>query len=83
MNETNWFEWAVGLVMAAGGWIFKRHVRRVDELEEQMRGRVSKEDFDNLADTVRAEVAAIHARMDRKFDDQTQRIFEMLRDRRQ
>lgn len=78
MNEPNWFEYTAGVVMAAMGWMFKRHVARVDELE---RTAVKKADFDQLADTVRAEVTAIHDRMDRKFDDQTSRIFEMLNKR--
>lgn len=34
MNEPNWFEWAAGIAMAALGWLFKRHVNRVDELEK-------------------------------------------------
>ena len=78
MND-NWFEYTAGVVIAALGWLFRRHVHRVDKLERTM---VHKEDFDQLADTVRSDVSGLHERIDRKFDEQTNRIIEMLRDRR-
>lgn len=78
MNDSHWFEIAAGAVMGAFAWLFKRHVHRVDDLEKTM---ARKEDFDRLADTWRDDVTAIHDRIDRKFDEQTNRIFEMLRDR--
>lgn len=68
---------AAGL-MSVLTWLGKRQVRRIDRLETTT---VKKEDFDQLADTVRSEVTAIHDRMDRKFDEQTNRIFQMLRDK--
>lgn len=80
MNEPNWYELGLAAVTAAIAWLFKRHVTRVDELEKSA---VKKADFDQLADMVRADVTAIHDRIDRKFDEQTRQIFEMLRDRRQ
>lgn len=79
MNDQPWFEIIAGAVMGAFAWLFKRHVHRVDHLEKTV---VRKEDFDQLADTVRSDITAIHERIDRKFDEQTGRIFEMLRDRR-
>lgn len=78
IGNESWFEAAVAGVLGLFTWLFKRHVHRVDEIE---RTTVKKEDFDQLADTVRSEVTAIHDRMDRKFDEQTNRIFQMLRDK--
>lgn len=79
VNEPNWFELGLAAVIAGFGWFVKRLVSRQDELE---RTAVRKCDFDQLADTVRADVSALHERIDRKFDEQTRQIFEMLRDRR-
>lgn len=86
-EQPNWAEAVLAAAITAIGWLFKRHLGRLDRLE---RICVRKQDFDELADTVRSDVSALHERIDRKFDEQnrkfdeqTRHLIDILRDRRQ
>lgn len=80
MNEPNWFELAVAAVMAAFGWLFRRHVNRVDDLEKNAVTRAELKDFmmqtrddrQRMHDENREDLHYIRERLDTALDRRKQ-----------
>jgi hypothetical protein len=52
MNEPNWYDIGLTALIAIGAWLFKRHVSRVDQIEEDY---VTREELDKTITQLRDE----------------------------
>lgn len=52
MNEPNWYEIGLAALLGVMGWLFKRHVNRVDEIEEDY---VTREELNDAITQIRNE----------------------------
>lgn len=57
MTEPNWFEIGLAAVIAGFGWLFKRHVGRVDRIEAR---HVTRESLDATLTLMRTERRDMH-----------------------
>lgn len=52
MNEPNWYEIGLAALLGVMGWLFKRHVGRVDQIEEDY---VTREELNDAITQIRNE----------------------------
>lgn len=52
MNEPNWYEIGLAALLGVMGWLFKRHISRVDQIEEDY---VTREELNDTITQLREE----------------------------
>lgn len=85
MNEPNWYEIALGAVMAAGAWLFKRHVgsidkhvARIDKIEENYVTRAELDKTITKMSAERVEMRDDRLRMHQENSEALQYIRERV-----
>lgn len=78
MNEPNWYEIGLAAVIAVGGWLFKRHVSRVDQIAENYVTREELNDTIQQLRNERKELREDRLRMHQENTDSLQYIRERV-----
>ena len=56
-----WFDIAVCAVLAVGGWFINRYVTKVDALEKQQAGFITRAELKEYLDEIKADRVRMHA----------------------